>query len=458
MRARTVYSIIFLLISCFLYLIIGYSGDFKSEIEIYFILLIPLFILYGILVYLTLNNRFPAGYFFSTFFLSAVLIRLLLIPSGPVLSDDVYRYLWDGKINAAGINPYQYAPESNELLAFRDTEVYPNINFPEIATVYPPLSQFYFLINSWIGGTIFSWKILLLIMELLVWVLLIRLLNFFGINKSRIFIFIYNPLLIIETYQSGHLEIIGVFFFCLALYEYYNRRDWRSILFYTLAILTKFLPLFSGIALLWKNSTRKILFITGLILMFLLPFSLAGSIPLPGLFSYINRWEFNGAVFQLLISFFKMIQLPEYNLMTIDLSGHLETFYMGTGFYYKVLAIIFFIILVIDQLNKLRPTARFRTISLLQTCFVFTGAILLLTPTLYPWYLIWILPFLIFVPNLSWLILTFLIQLSYFILKDYSLSGIWEESIWILLLQYVPFYFLLLFEYLDKRKINGWLT
>ena len=144
--------------------------------------------------------------------------------------------------------------------------------------------------------------------------------------------------------------------------------------------------------------------------------------------------------------------------MTVDLSGHLETFYVGTGYYYKLLAIIFFSILVIDQLNKLRPTARFRTISLLQTGFVFTGAILLLSPTLYPWYLIWILPFLIFVPNFSWLILTLLIQFSYYILKDYSLSGTWEESIWVLLLQYVPFYLLLLFEYLDKRKINGWLT
>jgi len=457
MSLRIIYSIIYLLFSSILYLIIGYWGDFKSEIEIYFALILPLFITYGIFVYKILTNRFPQGYLWIAFFAVAILIRLLFIPSDPVLSDDVYRYLWDGRVNAAGINPYQFTPESSELYSLRDKEVYPNINFPDIATVYPPLAQFYFLINDWIGGRVVTWKFILLIMEVLVWVLLIRLLNFFSINKSRVFIFIYNPLLIIETYQGGHLEIIGVFFFWLALYEFYNRRDWRSISFYTFAVLTKFLPLFSGIALLWKHTSRKIILMLGIALVLLLPFSLSGTIPLPGLFSYLNRWEFNGAAFQFTVSIFKMLQFPEFKWMTLDLSGHSETFHIGTGYYYKILAVLFFILLVVDQLNKFRPTARFYTISYIQAGFVFTGAILLLTPTLYPWYIIWILPFLIFIPNFSWILFTFLIQFSYFILKRYSMSGIWEESVWVLMLQYVPFYLLLIFEYLDKRNIRGWL-
>ncbi len=456
MYNHKIYSIIILLFSSIIYFIIGFLDDYKSQIEVYFALIIPLFIFYGILVYKIINTRISTGWVMITFFATAIIVRLLLIPSEPVLSDDVYRYLWDGRVNSAGINPYQFTPDSNELKSLRDETIYPKINFPEIATVYPPLSQFYFLINEWIGGNLLSWKLLLLMMEVLVWVLLIRLLNYFDIHKSRIFIFIYNPLLIIETYQSAHLEIIGVFFFWLAIYEFYKKHDWRSVFFYTLSILTKFLPLFSGIVLFWNKTSRKILLMLGITLVLLLPFSLSESIPLPGLFSYLNRWEFNGASFQLIDSLFKMIHLPEYKWMTLDLSGHSETFHVGTGYYYKIIAAIFFIILVFAQLNKLQATARFRTISFLQTSFVFTGAILLLTPTLYPWYIIWILPFLVFIPNISWLLFSFLIQFSYFILKSYNVSGIWEESVWILLLEYVPFYLLLIFEYLDKSNIRGW--
>ena len=101
-------------------------------------------------------------------------------------------------------------------------------------------------------------------------------------------------------------------------------------------------------------------------------------------------------------------------------------------------------------------TANFRGVNYLQTGYIVCAAILLLSPTLYPWYLIWIIPFLLFIPNWSWLLFTFLIQLSYFVLQDYSTNNIWIESTWVLLLQYVPFYSILIFEYFDRRKIKGW--
>ena len=87
-----------------------------------------------------------------------------------------------------------------------------------------------------------------------------------------------------------------------------------------------------------------------------------------------------------------------------------------------------------------------------------TAIFLLLTPTLHPWYLIWIIPFLIFIPNWSWLLFTLLIQASYFVMKEYAISSVWQESVWILLFQYIPFYFILIWEYIDTRKIKGWLS
>jgi hypothetical protein len=457
MRSLKISHIIIPFLSIAIYVILGYSGDYKSQIELYLILITVVFIAYGYLVYLVLNNRISGRKIVIWYYAGAIVLRLLLIPSEPVLSNDVYRYLWDGRVNASGINPYQFTPASPELKSLRDEAVYQKLNFPDIATVYPPLSQFYFLINDWLGGSLVTWKLLLFMMEFLTCIIILRLLSWFSIENTRIFIFIFNPLLIIETYQNAHLEIVGILFFWLAVLEFYRKRDWRSVIFFSLSVLTKFLPIFSGIIFFWNKPVRKALLSLAIIILFLLPFSTGGVLPLPGLFSYVNRWEFNGALFQTVVSFFKYVQIHEYKWMTANLSGHEETFYIGAGYYYKLLAFIFFLVLVYDQIKKLKSTAKFRTISFIQVSFVLTAAILLLTPTLYPWYLIWILPFLVFIPNLSWILFFFLIQFSYFVLKQYSLTGIWEESLWILLIEYVPFYLLLILEYGQKQKIKGWL-
>ncbi len=456
MRNHSLRIFLILFSTLILYFFIGYLDDFRNTIEIYFGLLLLLYALYGYLISLVLRDSFPKKISFSSFLIIGILFRLILIPSEPVLSDDIYRYLWDGRISAAGINPYAYAPDNVKLSEFRDESVYPQINFPGIATVYPPVSQFFFLVNHWIGGTVFTWKMLLLVIETLFVVLLLKLLHHFSLDKFRLLIFFYNPLLIIETYHSGHLEIIGALFFWLAVYTFYKHYDWRSILFFSLAIMTKFIPLISGIPLLINKFIRKGLLVLGISAVILIPFSLGGTLPLPGLYSYLNRWEFNGAIYQIINSFFKWVNVREFEWMTAMLGGHLEIFYINTAFYYKMIAVIILLVVIFDQINKLKPIAGFRGIRFIQTSYILTGTILLLTPTLYPWYLIWMIPFLIFQPNWSWLSFTFLIQLSYYVLKHYSINGNWEESVWILFLEYVPFYVLLMIEYLDKKRIKGW--
>jgi hypothetical protein len=151
-----------------------------------------------------------------------------------------------------------------------------------------------------------------------------------------------------------------------------------------------------------------------------------------------------------------LLDVKEYQWMIVNFSGHFETFYFSYALYYKIFAFVVFIVVFIDQINKLRKTARFRSINFIQRSFMLTAIFLLLMPTLHPWYLIWIIPFLVFIPNWSWILFTFLIQSSYFVLKDYALFSEWNESVWILLIQYVPFYALLIWEYLDRKRVRGW--
>jgi len=456
MRNHPVFHLFLLLLSLLFYIILGLSGDIRSEIEEYLLLIIPIYLFYGLLVINTLENKLPEKIPFIWFIICGVFFRLVLIPSEPFLSDDIYRYLWDGNIFAAGINPYKYVPLDINLEEFRDQIIYPFINFPEIATSYPPVSQLMFLITSLFGGSVLGWKILLLIVEIFLFFILFNLINHFRLNKFRLLIYFYNPLLIIETYSSGHMEIVGVLFFWIAVYLFYRSNKWKSIIFFALSIMTKFFPLISSIPFLLNKFIRKIALLILLCTVIVIPFMLDGTLPLPGLFSYINRWEFNGGIFQLSVSILNFLDVKEYQWLAASFSGYLETFYINYAFYYKVCAMLIFAVVLFDQLKKLGATSEFSSINYIQRSFVITAVFLLLTPTLHPWYLIWVIPFLIFIPNLSWLLFTFLIQASYFVLKDYAIVSRWQESVWILLFQYVPFYVILIWEYVNTKKIKGW--
>jgi len=342
MRNHPVFCLFLLLFTLFFYIILGLSGDIRSEIEKYWTLLLPIYLVYGLIVINTLNNKIPEKIKYFWFILFGVLFRIALIPSEPFLSDDIFRYLWDGRVFAAGINPYKYAPLDNYLMTFRDQFVFSFINFPEIATSYPPVSQIIFLVNNLIGGSILSWKILLLVIEIFLFLSLLNLINKFRLNKFRILIYFYNPLLIIETYSSGHLEIAGVLFFWIAVYLFYKSDKWKSIIFFAVSIMTKFFPLISSIPFLINKFIRKFALLITICLVLVLPFMVGGTLPLPGLFSYINRWEFNGGLFQLCVSILNILEVKEYQWLAANFSGYQETIYINYAFYYKVCAVFLF--------------------------------------------------------------------------------------------------------------------
>jgi len=456
MRNHPAIILSLLILSLILYIILGLMGDVRIEIEKYWLIIFPIYLFYIIVIVYILKDKLPQNISPLWYILIGVLFRFVLMPSEPFLSDDIYRYLWDGKILAAGINPYEFAPTDTQLLEYRDQLVYPHINFPEIATSYPPVSQFLFLINEWIGGSVLSWKFLLITVEILLLLVILKLIQHFGLNQNRLLIYFYNPLIIIETYSSGHLEISGVFLFWLAVLLFYKRFDRNSIILLATSIMTKFIPLISGIPFLFNKFFRKSGLLIMICVILLLPFMFSGIIPLPGLFSYINRWEFNGGFYQLVISILKIMDVKEYQWMVLNFSGLQETYYLSHALYYKIGAFLILFIVFIDQMVKLRATSRFRSVNYIQRSFILTAMFLLLTPTLHPWYLIWIIPFLVFIPNWSWIAFTLLIQASYFVLKDYALISVWKESVWILVAQYIPLYALLIWEYLDRRRINGW--
>ena len=136
------------LISLLFYIVISQYGGLNKEIEIYWLLLLPIYCTYGYTLFIIFHDSGSVIKSFNGLIIFGILFRLVLLATDPVLSDDIYRYLWDGKIFAAGINPYRFVPMDEHLALYRDLSVYPYLNFPEIATSYPPVSQFFFLVNQ----------------------------------------------------------------------------------------------------------------------------------------------------------------------------------------------------------------------------------------------------------------------------------------------------------------------
>jgi alpha-1,6-mannosyltransferase len=438
------------------YIILYFFQNLHLQIVSYFLTIVPAYAGYFVIVFYSLKYKGCSQKDFILILIIALLIRVLLIPSDPFLSDDVYRYLWDGKVIYNGFNPFSFAPAAPVLHSIRDATIYPHVNFPDIPTVYPPLAQLVFAISYVIGYNVIIWKLILLLFEGLLFLFLYKLIVHFSMNKIRLAIYLLNPIVVIETYSSGHLDVIAVCFLIIGIFYFYKNKTWAYIFAFILAILTKYKPIFIVLPFLKKRFLLKISIILGSLVAVLAPFTFTETIPTAGIISYANRWEFNGFLYKIFLYIYDIVGFVPQQLFSLNYNGRVEDFYITGAFYYKLIAFIAIFVILIDQFKKLKMTENFKGVNYLQSSFFVCAAILLLSPTLYPWYLIWLIPFLVFLPNWSWLLFTMLIQLSYYILQGYHTNGVWQESNIILFVQYLPFYSLLIFEYLDKRKIKGW--
>jgi hypothetical protein len=174
----------------------------------------------------------------------AVLFRLSILFAPPYLSDDIYRYIWDGRVQAAGINPYRYIPAAPELAQLRDDTIYPKINRRETAhTIYPPVTQFIFLLTTRVSESVVWMKFTMLIFELVAIWAIAQLLNLLGRPRQLLLLYAWHPLVIWEFAGSGHVDAIAIGFMALAFLAWQKRSDLGSGFLLACATLTKLFPL-----------------------------------------------------------------------------------------------------------------------------------------------------------------------------------------------------------------------
>jgi hypothetical protein len=397
-----------------------------------------------------------------------VIFRITLFMSTPSLSEDIYRYLWDGKIANQGVNPFRYPPNAEELSSFRDAEIYPQINHKEIPTIYPPGSQLVFQGLYRIHPSLRLFKAAFVAFDLLTIWMLYLLLKEVGSHLTRLLIYVWNPLVIVEIAGSGHADILAIFFAMASFYLVFKKHSLPATAALAISFLCKFFALIILPILAFTKKDRKLLALPLFALvavLFYLPYADAGENLFRGLGVYGNKWEFNDSIFAIILSVVKTL-LPKswiihFMIEPYGYSPHDPTTLATRGtdlalhISKAIVAVIFGGILVYFLRRLKNDLQRRGNIWIIKLGLILFGTLFLLSPTVQPWYLCWLVPFIAVVPNRAFLLLTGLVGLSYWILIDYSSSGVWQESLWVKLLEYLPFYALLLYDGWKTLKLKS---
>jgi len=356
----------------------------------------------------------------------AVLFRAATIASPPSISTDIYRYVWDGRLTMHGINPYRWAPNADCLRYLRDS-TWLVMEYKSYQTIYMPVSQAIFaLTNAVFGNWVTGYKIVYALFDLGTIGLIIKLLDRVGLPRTRVIWYAWSPLPITEICIAGHQDIVGVFLLVLTavLATGRNRPELTAIALvaagFTKGFALVLLPLFAR-----KFGSRFVhaaiwsLIVLGMPMWVYLPKFLFG------MQQYLQNVHVNSSVFYWLDQAFTPI--TKYHLNIANKIG--QAVIIATAIWAAWAPI---------RDNR----------DLLRRGFIVISVTLLVVPTLFPWYLLWVLPFVALLGRTSvWAFVLFSLVVDLTYTFYLSMQLYW----WMPLVEYVPFYILLFGQYVSWR-------
>lgn len=342
--------------------------------------------------------------------------RVALLPHEP--SDDVNRYLWEGKMVLAGIDPYRYAPTDESLLRLAAEDPFHfGINHPHMPAIYPPLMLMIFALIGRIFYHPMAIKVTMVLFDLATLGFLMNLLcaRRFGLRWGILYAF--NPVVLFSFAGQGHLDA-GQNFFLIATLWCYERKSWKTMfLLAGLAVQSKYIAAVAFPFLLRRENLRHAWIFVAAAGLPYLPFVNADSIQVfSGILRFGGEYAFNGPVYEIL----HMI------------SGSRSTALWGC-------LILLIPVLCVGAVG-LHPSRnrRFQR-DPVPGCFLSLGATLLFLPTIHFWYVSWIVPLLPLLPKRSWMLLCLTIS-GYFVVNGiYLQTEQWILPGWAKLWEWVPF-------------------
>ena len=418
-----------LLVSLAGYFMLGYfigRNNFAQLISVYSNLFLICFLL---LKYQTQDN-------FNILLSFGLLFRFVLIFSTPALSDDFYRFLWDGRIQHLGFNPFDFTPRQliNQHSDHFLHQIFPYLNSPDYYSVYPQLCQTIFKIASAISGNniqanIVVLKSIIFLAECGSIFLLQKLLKIKGLNHSLALYYVLNPLIILELTGNIHFEAIMIFFVLLAVWFIKRQKHTSSAGALALAIQAKLIPFIVVPLLIREIGRRKAIWyvmICLLIIVFLCT----------GLLNTEDR----------LIHFFESLKLYYGKF---EFNSGLYALFRSIGWWilsYNPIAVLSKIMILLTLTGMLY--IYFQKMDLLQGFFWLLIVYLGCSAIVHPWYLSPLIAFSAFVRYRFVLIWSALIPLSYITYQSIP----YKENYWLIILEYLLTFSWFLWEY---KKIHS---
>lgn len=332
-----------------------------------------------------------------------LLPRLVLLPVEPRLSEDVYRYLWDGRLVAEGTNPFPHPPADPDLARYHDA-LLGRLNHADVPTIYPPMAQLLFGATARVATEPWAWKATLLALEALLLLSLASLLRARGLPPERLLLYFWSPLVIVESFGSGHVDLAAAAFLLFALALDERGRPRLSGLAFAASALVKYMPLLLVPALLRRRAFGTLAISALAAAALFVPFLAAGPALGTGLATYLRHWEFNGSLYALLRPHFETGMPPRLVL----------------GALLATAAIV--------------VARRARTLT--GAALALFAAWIVASPTVYPWYLVLAVALLPLHPDAGVLFFSGWVALSYTGLGPSRVTGVWDLPSWVPWVEY----------------------
>ena len=346
--------------------------------------------------------------------------RLLFLPYPP--GNDIFRYIWEGAVQNHGLNPYAIPPDSPSAFHLAVGElgsVWERINHRWLAAAYPPAAMLLFRLLAAISPSVLFFKAVFILFDLGVMALLVQVLRHHGLPAARLLLYAGNPLVIVFTAGEGHLDVVQVFFLGLGCVLLQHRKIAGGALALGIAVMSKYLSAVAAPFLMGRGNGVKSLGVFAPLLLFV-PYLDAGWGIFGSLAEFGAAMHYNDSIAAVFRECLGPAALPALG-----------------GLLFMCLAWVF---LSVDDA--------------LHSVYLAVGCVLLFLPTLHPWYLVLIAPFLCVFPSRAWLYLQAAALFTFPVMAGDMRTGLFQEIPWLKLPEYLPFYGLLVWGIIR----NGYLV
>ncbi len=420
------------------FVVLGGARDFERWPWVFYV---SVFVSWAGLVHSWRDPKPMAG---RTVLLVALLIRLVTLVLPPTLSDDIYRYVWDGRVVLAGANPYTQAPDSAELVRLRD-ERWALIAHRDVETVYPPLALGMFAAAAVLPEPELALRVMVLVADMFCCGLVLFWLRRSGRTMNNAVLYAWNPMVVIEGVGMGHVDVLGattlMAALCLACSLGVMRAKEGSNRtlhvghaaaggLLAAGILIKLVPLI--LVPLWIGWWRSWRFAASLLTVLVVgiaPVAFLAGMP-PGLMRYGISWEFNGALFEpmwRLLSRLGTSEVVKGWVPRVERVAGVDLGWLYQYIYPQLLSkLVLATVLLILSTSIAWKTWRRETLAhgydadpelraqrLTHGSLLTLVAFMVCTATIYPWYLLWALPLAAVLGSVPVLVLSASLPLAY---------------------------------------------